>query len=160
MIKLVRCDDRLIHGECMTVITKYYSIDQIIVIDNFVASNSIMKTIFKSAVPPNIVLDVFSTSDFQDAVKEALTSSKSTLVLVSTPTSFIPLYDAISDLPKTVNVGPMSKRPDTEKIIYGTHLKVEEIEAVKNLDARGIDVYFNAVPERERADWKDIKNAY
>ena len=33
MINLIRCDDRLIHGQCMTRLVQHYFIKNIIVID-------------------------------------------------------------------------------------------------------------------------------
>ena len=43
MISLVRCDDRLIHGQCMTVIVKAYDIQEIIVVDQFTATNAVLE---------------------------------------------------------------------------------------------------------------------
>ena len=39
MINLIRCDDRLIHGQCMTRLVQHYFIKNIIVIDEFTATN-------------------------------------------------------------------------------------------------------------------------
>ena len=41
MIVLARCDDRLIHGQCMTVIVQEYDIRSIIIVDNETAENPI-----------------------------------------------------------------------------------------------------------------------
>ena len=51
----------------------------------------------------------------------------------------------------------MSKRDQTTEIIYGTHLTKEELDSVESLHEKGVEVYFNAVPERERADWEDVR---
>ena len=64
MICLVRCDDRLIHGQCMTVIVKAYDIQEIIVVDEFTATNAILKTVFKTAVPPSMKADIEMCSRF------------------------------------------------------------------------------------------------
>ena len=40
MINLIRCDDRLIHGQCMTRLVQHYFIKNIIVIDEFTATNT------------------------------------------------------------------------------------------------------------------------
>jgi len=54
VIVLVRCDDRLIHGQCMTVLVKGNQIERIIVVDNLTASNSILRSVFKAAVPADM----------------------------------------------------------------------------------------------------------
>ena len=76
MIALVRCDDRLIHGQCMTVIVKAYDIKEIIVVDEFTATNAILKTVFKTAVPPSMKADVFTVPDALPKIKEALTNDE------------------------------------------------------------------------------------
>ena len=157
MIKLVRCDDRLIHGQCITVITKVHSIQQIIIIDNFVASNPMMKRIFKLAIPSNMTGDVYNGDEAVAPVKEALTNNKNVLVLASSPIYYPNLFDKVEGLPKSVNIGPMSKRDQTTEIIYGTHLTKEELDSVESLHEKGVEGYFNAVPERERADWEDVR---
>ena len=141
----------------MTVITKIHNIQQIIIIDKFIATNPTMKTIFKLAIPSNMKGDVFTTEEAIPQVKEALTSSKNVLVLASSPIYYPDLFDNVEGLPKSVNIGPMSKRDGTTEIIYGTHLTKEELDAVDALDQKGVEVYFNAVPERERAEWHDVK---
>lgn len=156
MIKLVRCDDRLIHGQCITVITKVHKIQQIIIIDEFVASNPTMKRIFKFAIPSNMTGDVYNVKEAIPQIREAITSNKNVLVLASTPVYYPEVFDNIAELPKSVNIGPMSKRDNTTEIIYGTHLTKEELDSVEALHQKGIEVYFNAVPERERADWVDV----
>lgn len=157
MIKLIRCDDRLIHGQCITVITKVHSIQQIIIIDNFVASNPMMKKIFKLAIPAHMTGEVYSGEEAVTPVKEALTNNKNVLVLASSPIYYPNLFDKVEGLPKSVNIGPMSKRDLTTEIIYGTHLTKEELDSVESLYEKGVEVYFNAVPERERADWVDVR---
>ena len=71
MLTLIRCDDRLIHGQCMTVIVKAYDIEEIIVVDNFTATNSVLKTVFRTAVPPHMKADVFTVDDSLPKIKEA-----------------------------------------------------------------------------------------
>lgn len=157
MINLVRCDDRLIHGQCMTVIVKHYKIDNIIAIDNFISGNQIMKNIFRTAAPPGIRVEVYSPEEAMEPICKALDDSTGTLVLVSSPMYLPKLYDEIPRLPKSANIGPMSKRGGTKEAIFEIYVTKEEIDSLKNLVDKGIDVYFNAVPENTRASWDKVK---
>ena len=47
MINLIRCDDRLIHGQCMTRLVQHYKINHIIVVDEFTANDPTMKMVIK-----------------------------------------------------------------------------------------------------------------
>ena len=158
MINLVRCDDRLIHGQCMTVIVKHYKINSIICIDPFVASNNILKNIFRNAAPPGLKVDVFSVEDSLEPIRKALGDSSATLVLTSSPNYLPKLYDEIPELPKSINVGPMSKRQDAKEAIFEIYINKEEAASLQKLADKGIDVYFNAVPENTRASWDKVKD--
>ena len=50
MIQLIRSDERLIHGQCMTQVVKTYDIQEIIVIDDATAENALLKRIFCKAL--------------------------------------------------------------------------------------------------------------
>ena len=53
-ITVLRCDDRLIHGQCIVKVLNDYKIDYIILVDAFTASNPVMSNIYKMSVPPNV----------------------------------------------------------------------------------------------------------
>ena len=91
MISLVRCDDRLIHGQCMTVIVKAYDIQEIIVVDQFTATNAVLKTVFKTAVPPSMKADVFTVPDALPKIREALDNNVRTMVLMKSPVVYVEL---------------------------------------------------------------------
>ena len=49
MINLIRCDDRLIHGQCMTRLVQHYFIKNIIVIQFILQAGNIMSIGFEKA---------------------------------------------------------------------------------------------------------------
>lgn len=93
MITLVRCDDRLIHGQTMTVVVKINHIQDIIVVDDLTASNSILKAVFKTAVPANMNAGVYTVDEAVSKIKTALTNDVPTLVLMKTPITYRALLE-------------------------------------------------------------------
>ena len=81
-ITVLRCDDRLIHGQCIVKVLNDYKIDYIILVDAFTASNPVMSNIYKMSVPPNVHLDVASAQSAIALIEQAEKSSERTLVLV------------------------------------------------------------------------------
>ena len=160
MIALVRCDDRLIHGQCMTVIVKAYDIKEIIVVDEFTATNAILKTVFKTAVPPSMKADVFTVPDALPKIKEALTNDVRTMVLMKSPIVFVELLKAMEELPKELNVGPMTKRKGSVAVHPAINLIAEEAEAVKEAVSMGAHVFFSQVPEQGRIEWDKVKDKF
>lgn len=57
-IVLLRCDDRLIHGQCIVRVLNDYKVDQIILVDAFTAANPIMENVYKMSVPSTVKLSL------------------------------------------------------------------------------------------------------
>lgn len=160
MISLVRCDDRLIHGQCMTVIVKAYDIQEIIVVDDFTATNSILKTVFKTAVPPTMKADVFTVQDSLAKIKEAKDNQVRTMVLVKSPIVYLELLKAMDELPKELNVGPMTKRKGSISVHPAINLMPDEGEAVKEAVSMGAHVFFRQVPDQPLIEWDEVKDRF
>ena len=160
MINLIRCDDRLIHGQCMTILVQHFKIKHIIVIDEFTATNSIMKMVIEKAAMPGMVNEAHTLASAIEPIKKAINDNVGTMIVFRFPTIAKDLFDTIDDLPKTLMVGPVQKRPDAMTICDGTYVNSSEIEVFKYLDNKGIEIYFQAVPDNKRIDWSDIKGKY
>ncbi|MFI3283946.1 MAG: PTS sugar transporter subunit IIB [Erysipelotrichaceae bacterium] len=144
MIALVRCDERLIHGQCMQFIVSDYSIKRIIVVDDATASNALLKSIFTTAVPPTLTANVYSIDEAVNEIKGALSDNVSTLLLMKYPRVYETLLSKVSDLQMALNIGPQMARNGVKCVDYAT-LFPQDIEACKSLTNKGIRVYFNSI---------------
>ena len=63
MIQLVRCDDRLIHGQCVVRVISDFGIGHIVVCDDFVAGNAVLKNVFLLAAPSGVKTEVLSVQE-------------------------------------------------------------------------------------------------
>ena len=158
MICLVRCDERLIHGQCMQFICSDYSIKKIIVVDNMTASNPILKTIFTKAVPPTITANVYSVKESEEVIRKALTDNVNTLLLMKHPSTYVELKGMISELPNDLNIGPQMARDGFKCVDFATLTK-EDVEACKQLTADGVRVYFNSIGASGAVtEWTSVAN--
>ena len=158
MINLVRCDDRLIHGQCMTKIVQHFFIKEIIVVDDFTANNSIMKLVFEKAVPPSMKARVYTIDNCIEKIREAINNETPTLILFKSPLVAKELYAKLEKLPKSLMVGPISKKTGGKEANFGTYLTKEEVEAVEHLVVeKKVDVYFQILPDQKRFGWDDVK---
>lgn len=144
MIQLIRCDERLIHGQCMQFIVSDYSIKKIIVVDDMTASNPILKSIFTTAVPPTIDAQVYSTQESIDIIKAAQQDEVNTLLLMKNPRTLVKILEQVEGLPQALNIGPQMARDGIKCVDYAT-LHAQDIEACKILTGKGIRVYFNSI---------------
>ena len=157
MISLVRCDDRLIHGQCMTRIVQHFFIKEIIVVDEFTASNSILKSIFEKAAPPGMKAKVVNEKDAIEVLAECMKNDINTLVLFKSPLVAVPLFSNLKGLSDSMMVGPVAMKPTAVEMQSGTYLTPEEMNAADKLEALGVTVYFQVVPDQKRLDWVDVR---
>lgn len=158
MIKLVRSDERLIHGQCMQFIVSDYSIKHILVVDDATANNALLKSIFTQAVPKSLKADVYTTVGAKDAIEQAVSNDVSTLLLMKNPRTLVKLMELVPSIPKMLNIGPQMARKGIKCADYAT-LYPEDIEACKTLVANGVHVYFNAIGGQGASiEWSSVVN--
>lgn len=160
MINLVRCDDRLIHGQCMTRIVQHYFIKEILVVDEFTATNPIMKMVFEKVVPPSMKAYVFTVQQSISKILEAMTNEVGTLILFRSPLVYKNLLEMIPDLPKIVNIGPVAKRNGSQEVNTGTYLTSEDFQVLDWLNQHGVELFFQVVPDQKKFGWEEAKKKY
>ena len=156
MINLIRCDDRLIHGQCMTRLVLHYFIKNIIVIDEFTATNPTMKYVVEKIAMPGMKNEVYTVDQAADPIREAINSKVGTMIVFRFPAIARTLFD--QELPKSLMIGPVQKRDNTITVQDGTYLTKEEIADLDDLNSRGIEIFFQVVPEMKRIEFKEFKN--
>ena len=124
-IVLARIDDRLIHGQVMTSWLNYTGANKIIVIDDVTANDSFLTMIIKTLVPANIVTQVTTVAD-SAAVITGL----------------------------QVNIGGMGIKPGRKTVYKNISASEAEIDQLKQLIQRGIQVEIQMVAEDPAMDFK------
>ena len=157
MIRLVRCDDRLIHGQCVTRVISDFRIGHIVVCDDFVASNPVLKNVFLLAAPSGVKTEILSVPETAGRVPALDAEKQNVLILVRLPETALQLHQTAPSLKKELNIGPMSSRPNTKKATIYCSLTVPEQQAVWQLSAMGVRVYFNQVITQKTVEWGDIQ---
>lgn len=156
MIKLVRADERLIHGQTMQFIVTDYSIRRIVVVDDMTANNPLLKSIFQTAVPKEIKASVHTIADSKDAIEEILNNDESALLLIKHPRVYLPLREMIPNLPNSLNIGSQMAKKGVRYAEYAS-LGEEDIAACETLTEQGVRVYFNAIgASGSVVEWKSV----
>ena len=157
MIKLVRCDDRMIHGQCIVRVLSDFNIKCIIGVDDFTAGNAVLKNIYKMAIPPQIKGGIYSTKEAISEIPQYCAGTENTLVLVKNPQTALTLFQALDGIPKELNVGPMSSRKNAKKATMYAYLTEEEVMALNEMAGMGIRVYFNQTIDQKTEEWESLR---
>lgn len=162
MIVLIRNDDRLVHGQCMTRIVQHFHLQRIIVIDNDTANNPILKLVCEKAAIGNYKIEVYSTDNFADVITAAGNDKLNTMIVFRFPTVGKMVFDVLKDLaPKEMMVGPCQVTPGAVEVNTGSFVSKEYAEIFNYLaDTYNVEIFFQPVPDMKRVDWKNIRKNF
>jgi mannose/fructose/N-acetylgalactosamine-specific phosphotransferase system component IIB len=160
MIALARCDDRMIHGQCIVRVLSDFKIDVIVGVDDFAASNPVLKNIYVAAAPPGMKNLILTAEQAVKETPEHIASSESVLFLFKDPLTALTVFRAVPNLSKELNIGPVSNRRGTAKATMYAYLTLEEASALDEISAMGVRVYFNQVTDQKFEEWTKIRSVF
>lgn len=152
-IKLIRIDDRLIHGQVASSWLRHVNADQVICVDDKAASNPVQQQVLKMAAP-DLKVHVFSVDEFINIINNH-PIKRSTFVLLTNTVDALKLVESGLDT-QYINFGGM--RSSENRIAYDHDLcfTKEEEKALNDLLDKGVKIeyqiaaYNKAVPILEK----------
>lgn len=151
-----RVDDRAIHGQTVTMWSKVYQNSGILLIDDEISNDPMMRQIYKNAaVGMNVY--IYTVQDAIIKAKQAAQSAKSYLLIARSPLVFEKLEKGGVDIGKKLTLGPVSQGDGRKLVAQFTSLSEEEIQACHYLSSKGIEIVFQNIPSTQPVDWKSIR---
>lgn len=150
-IVLARVDDRLIHGEVVSVWTPSLSANRIIVADDGVAADKFNSRVIKLLAPAGVKVNVYTVDEAAQRLMKDPVAGEKIIVLAKTPITFEQMYKQGVAL-KSVNLGGMGIRDERTPFIKNVACSPEERESIKTMLEDGISVYYQLVPEQQVID--------
>lgn len=143
-IALARIDDRLIHGQVVTIWSKEAKCQRIIVCNDDVAKDEIRKTLLTQVAPPGVKAHVVDVEKAVRVIKNPKYENDIVLLLFTNPTDVLRLVEAGVDI-KSVNVGGMSFKEGKIQVTGAVSVNDEDIRAFKALNDRNIELEIRKV---------------
>lgn len=152
-INHIRIDDRLIHGQIVTLWIADSRANTILVADDALAKNSFQQTIIKLAVPSGINLIINNIDDAVKAINDPDLKGD-VLLIVRNPKC---AYNLLSKGVKidSINVGNISNSKSEigrTKLLQYIFVEPEDVEYLKKIDQLGIHLDIRAVPNDKSID--------
>ncbi len=157
MIKLLRIDDRLLHGQVAFSWTKVLSIESIIIVNDEVVKDEITKMTLGIAKPRGTTLVVKGVEDGIAMIKENTKNKKNVMVIVNNVFDAKKIVDEVSDI-KSINFGGLKEKIGipSKRFTSSVTLTNEEIELAKELAERDIELEIRQVPEDKKTQLKGL----
>ena len=154
-IVLCRIDSRLIHGQVVTKWVGQSQANRIAVVSDELDADPFMKNIYLMAAPPNIKVDCFGNQSFAAAWKENQLGDGKVLVLFP---SLAAVQEAVQlgfDV-TTIQVGGLGGGPNRKAVFQNITLDEKDVGILSDLKNRGIQVFFQTIPEDKPQSLDDI----
>lgn len=151
-IKMLRIDDRLIHGQIVTAWAKNIHADKIWIVDDGVAKDDFIKGIMQMVAPSDRELIITGLAEMPTMAKKLDAESGNTLILVKYPYVAQEIFKAGISL-KELNIGGIGASPERKKLFKNISASEAEKQTLKDIQYMGIDVYFQVTPDEKRTTY-------
>lgn len=152
MIKALRVDERLIHGQIAMMWTKELGVDGIVVANDSAAKDSTRQMVLKMAVPSGIKVIIRSVKEAISLLSDTRAKNMKLLVITQTIADAVAVCDEIENIEyvNIGNVGRMSNQTNLKVLSKTVMLSNSEIEALKYLVNRYPKTALQGVPSEPR----------
>ncbi|KLN47048.1 PTS sugar transporter [Providencia rettgeri] len=155
-INVARIDDRLIHGQVITTWVKNFDIEQVIIVNDKVANDTVQQSVLTMAAPPDLKVVVFGVDKFIEVLKKAEIKRR-TMLLFTNSIDVNRLVENGLKLEK-LNVGGMRMQEGRRNLSRAVAVTPEEEQAFKSLINNNVAVEIQMVPKDPIVELKTLLN--
>ncbi len=153
-IILTRIDDRLIHGQVITTWVKNHNIEQVLIINDKVAGDSVQQSVLTMSAPPELKVQVFGVEKFIEVAKKVEIKRRSMLLFTNSIDVSLLIEGGVPI--HRVNVGGMRMQEGRKSLSRAVAVTPEEEQAFKSILARNIPVEIQMVPKDQVIDLQTL----
>ncbi|MBI0092302.1 PTS sugar transporter subunit IIB [Lactobacillus sp. M0403] len=155
MIKMMRVDHRLLHGQVAFSWTSALSADCILIADNETASNELKKSAMKLAKPNGVKLVIKNVDEAIKSLKKGVTDKYKLFIVVGSIESAKKIIDGYPEI-KTLNLGGTLPGPNKSNISKTIAITSSERDMLRDLLNEGVDINIQMVPSDSKVNVKNI----
>ena len=155
MIKLVRLDYRLLHGQGCFTWVQHVSANRVIIVDDASANDDLKKSALKLAKPQGVRLNVFTLEQIMAKMPKVKQLKENIIMIfgnVHDLATFAQAHPEISE----VNYGATANRAGATQVDQSVFLLPSEIEDTRAILAAGVKIYSQQTPGHTRTDITSI----
>lgn len=155
MIKLLRVDHRLLHGQVAFSWTQFLGVDCILIANDGLMQDELRKTTIKLAKPQGVKVVMKNIYDSIDAINSGVTDKYKLFVVVESIEDANRLVKGTTKF-ESINLGGIKSREGTRNISKAINITPEEEETLKKLIESGIIVEIRQIPNDQKILAKDV----
>ena len=148
-IKIVRIDDRLIHGQIVQGWLKTIDIDKILIVSDEVANDEMQQVLLSMAVPSSVKLVIKSIKDASYEIANEVYEKDNLMILFSNPQDIVKMIDNGIKF-QSINIGGMHYAHGKKQLLSNLSVDRNDVEAFLKLINCGIELETRALPQDDR----------
>lgn len=143
-LKLVRVDDRLIHGQVVAIWLKALNARRIVIVDDRTARDEFLREVITLAAPSGVPVEVLDLESGTARVRDLAADPEPVFVLMRSPLVALHLREAGVEFP-LLNVGGLGAGPTRKPLYRNISASPEERDAFRQLESMGTMVELRIV---------------
>ncbi|MCT3586040.1 PTS mannose/fructose/sorbose transporter subunit IIB [Lactobacillus amylovorus] len=152
MIKLLRVDHRLLHGQVIYGWINNLDVDCILIPSNTIVNDKIRFNALKMTKPASVKkLIIKNIADSIAAINSGVTDKYKLLIVTETVKDACELANKCDRI-HSINLGGVKERQNTKKINKSVYLNKDEIASLKQELVNKKEVFIQAVPDEKRIE--------
>lgn len=151
MIKLVRVDHRLLHGQVVFKWSKVLGIDCILIANDSVAKDDLRMSALRMAKPESCKLVIKSVDDSIKALNSGVTDKYKLLIILETIEDAYRLAKSVSTI-QYINLGGTKIADDRKQVSKAIFVSDDDIKKIKELNEMGMKLEVQMVPDDKPED--------
>ena len=149
MIKLVRVDERLVHGQVAFAWTNSLAADCIFVVNDAVSKDKLRATSLKLAAPAGVKFVAKSVDDAIAALQSGKTDKYKLFIVVDNTADALRLVKGVEAV-EHINLGNLKVKEGTTTWTNSVSVTAEDISNIKEMMNAGVEVECRSVPTEKK----------
>ena len=145
-IKMVRVDDRLIHGQIVAAWVKSLNLERVWIIDDGTANDNFLKNVMRMVAPSNTELVISAESEIEQLASQYDKDDCRTLVLVKYPYVAQKLFESDIEF-RNLDIGGIGDNASRKKVYKNISMTDQEIQCCREMKENGVNVYIQVTPD-------------
>lgn len=145
-LRLVRIDDRLIHGQVVAGWLRALGARRIVIVDDASARDEFMKDVLTLAAPQGVPVEVLDLADGAARCSELAASPEPVFVLARSPRTVLALRQAGVPM-EVVDLGGLGAGPGRRRLHRTISVSAEELAELRELERLGTRVEVRIVAD-------------
>lgn len=155
-ILLFRIDERLVHGQIVTAWLGHTKANEMIVVDDKTANDSLMSSIIKMVVPPHVSVQVLTIAQTVILLADRDPEDRM-MIIVKTPEIARKVLEGnCKEMSLDINMGNSGMAAGRTKITANVYLDESGIQELNRITELGYQVYFQTIPGTPGHKWEDL----